>query len=160
MVYNHSYADRYREVAIKTANPLQLVVILYDAAIQSLQEALEHLKSNNISARARSLNKTVAIITELQASLNFDVGGDIAGSLDRLYTYMKQRIFKANVEQAAEPLAEVITLLENLRSAWREVAGQSGGNAAEAGTSPAAAQAIPTHAGPPSILASSLNVSG
>ena len=160
MVNNHSYADRYREVAIKTANPLQLVVILYDAAIQSLQEALEHLKSNDISARARSLNKTVAIITELQASLNFEVGGDIAGSLDRLYTYMKQRIFKANVDQAAEPLAEVITLLGNLRSAWCEVASQSSRKATDATAPSAVAPAMATNAAPASVFASSLNISG
>jgi len=160
MAYKPSYADRYREVAIKTANPLQLVVILYDAAIQSLQEALEHLKSNDISARARTLNKTVAIITELQASLNFEVGGEIAGSLDRLYTYMKQRIFKANVDQAAEPLAEVITLLGNLRSAWCEVAGQAGGKTTDAGAPPAAAPAITTTASPSPVYASSLNISG
>ena len=160
MVYNHSYADRYREVAIKTANPVQLVVILYDAAIQSLQEAVQHLKRNDISSRARSLNKTVAVITELQASLNFDVGGNIAGSLDRLYTYMKQRIFRANVDQTAEPLEEVITLLGDLRSAWGEVASQSSGVAANAPASSAESSEPADNPSLSSVLVSSLNISG
>jgi flagellar protein FliS len=115
-------AGRYREVAIKTANPLQLVVMLYDGAIQSLNEAGEHLKRNDIARRARCTNRAVAIISELQACLNFRDGGEIAASLDRLYAYMKQQIFKANVEKRPEPLAEVAGLLENLRSAWRELA--------------------------------------
>jgi flagellar protein FliS len=115
-------AGRYREVAIKTANPLQLVVMLYDGAIQSLNEAGEHLNRNDIARRARCTNRAVAIISELQACLNFQDGGDIAGSLDRLYTYMKHQIFKANVEKRPEPLAEVAGLLANLRSAWRELA--------------------------------------
>ena len=124
MVANQQ-AHRYREVAVKTANPLQLVVILYDAAIHALQQAQEHIERRDIAGRARSLNRSLAIISELQACLNFKEGGEIADSLDRLYNYVKQRIFRANVEQRAEPLSEVVTLLENLRSAWNELVAQS-----------------------------------
>jgi flagellar protein FliS len=118
-------AHRYREVAIKTANPLQLVVILYDGAINALQEAQEHLKRKDIVGRARCLNRAVAMISELQACLNFKEGGSIAGSLDQLYNYMKRRIFKANLDQRPEPLAEVVALLESLRAAWGELVVQS-----------------------------------
>ncbi len=160
MDFDRSFADRYREVAIKTANPLQLVVIMYDAAIQALQEAVEHLKSKDISARSRSLNKTVAILTELQASLDLEVGGDIGVSLDRLYTYMKQRIFKANVDQAAEPLLEVAALLGNLRSAWCEVARQAGSTAAESPEPQTSAQRVATNAASRPPVTNSLNISG
>jgi flagellar secretion chaperone FliS len=157
---NHQFADRYKETAIRTANPLQLIVILYDAAIQGLQEAQEHLSSNNIAGRARCTNRSVAIISELQACLNFQAGSELADSLDRLYSYMRQRIFKANVDQKAEPLAEVITLLSNLRSAWGELASQSAGRSpadlSVAAPSPATlkqAVAAPTATG-------SFNISG
>jgi len=122
MYSNQPIADRYRETAIRTANPLELVVILYDGAIQSMHEARAHLECRNIAARVRCINKGVSILSELQASLNLAEGGQIAESLDRLYTYMKLRIFAANLQQNAAPLAEVIQLLESLRSAWSEVA--------------------------------------
>jgi len=125
MSYNLPLANRYRETAIKTANPLQLIVMLYEGAIQSLQEAREHIKRKDIGNRARCLNRSVSIITELQVSLNFNGSRDIAASLDRLYIFMKQGIFKANLEQRTEPLDQVIGLLENLRSAWGELAYQS-----------------------------------
>jgi flagellar protein FliS len=125
MTYNLPLANRYRETAIKTANPLQLVVILYDGAIQALQEAREHIQRRDIGKRARCLNRSVAIISELQACLNFDANGNIAQSLDRLYDFMKQGIMKASLEQRIEPLDQVIGLLENLRSAWGELATQS-----------------------------------
>jgi len=118
-------ALRYREVAVRTANPLQLIIMLYDAAICSLQEAQSHIHNKNIAARSRSVNKCISIISELQSCLNLKAGGEIANSLDRLYDYMKRRIFAANVQQSSEPLSEVEALLENLRSAWREIAGQS-----------------------------------
>jgi flagellar protein FliS len=122
---NPSIAHRYREVAVKTANPLQLIVMLYDAAICSLREAQDHMDHKNIAARSRSINRCIAIISELHSCLNLKAGGEIASSLDRLYDYMKRRIFKANVEQSREPLAEIETLLENLRSAWSELLSQS-----------------------------------
>ncbi len=127
MAGNQSYAHRYREVAVKTANPLQLIVMLYDAAICSLQEAREHIDRKNIAGRSRSLNKCISIISELQSCLNLKAGGEIADSLDRLYDYMKRRIFSANVEQSVQPLVEIEALLENLRSAWGEIAGQTSG---------------------------------
>jgi flagellar protein FliS len=120
-----SYAHRYKEVAVKTASPLQLIVMLYDAAICSAQEARQHIDRKDIAGRSRSINKCITIITELQSCLNLKAGGEIASSLDRLYDYMKRRIFKASVDQSSEPLLEVESLLDNLRSAWMELVNQS-----------------------------------
>jgi flagellar secretion chaperone FliS len=125
MLGSQPLASRYREVAVKTANPLQLIVMLYDGAIQALKEAQEYLGRKDIQNRARSINRSVAIVSELQASLNFSEGGGIARSLDKLYNYMKRQIIKGHIEMKREPLAEVVTLLENLRSAWSEIALQS-----------------------------------
>ncbi len=122
---NQPLAHKYRETAIRTANPLQLVVMLYDGAMQSLQEAQSHLQSGNITGRVRAVNRAIAIISELQACLNMKEGGAIAESLDRLYSYMKDRIFNGNLHQEAAPFAEVGGLLANLRSAWGEVAVRS-----------------------------------
>jgi flagellar protein FliS len=132
MSANMSYAHRYREIAIKTANPLQLVIMLYDAAICSLQEARSHIEHKNIAGRSKSINQCIAIVSELQACLDLKAGGDIASSLDRLYDYMKRRIFRANVEQSTQPLSEIETLLESLRDAWRELIAQNPGAVAQA----------------------------
>jgi flagellar secretion chaperone FliS len=128
-----SPAHRYREVAVKTANPLQLVVMMYDAAICSLQEAKEQVGRKDIAGRSRSINKCISIISELQSCLNIQQGGEIAASLDRLYDYMKRRMFTANVEQSIEPLEEIEALLENLRSAWSELVVQSQASSAQQG---------------------------
>jgi flagellar protein FliS len=115
-------AHRYKETAIRTANPLELIVILYDGAIHALQQAQEHLEQGEVARRTKSVNRAMAVISELQACLNFKEGGEIAVSLDRLYTYMRDRIFAANAARDPQPIAEVVALLQNLRSAWCEVA--------------------------------------
>jgi flagellar secretion chaperone FliS len=122
---NQTLAYRYREVAVNTANPLQLVVMLYDAAICSLKEARKHLDRRDVEGRSRSINTCISVISELQSCLNLKAGGEIARSLDRIYDYMKRRIFSANVEQSIHPLNEVEALLENLRSAWNELVTQN-----------------------------------
>ncbi|MBM3791099.1 MAG: flagellar export chaperone FliS [Acidobacteria bacterium] len=119
---NSQNAACYREVEINTATPLELVVLMYDAAISSLQQAGRQLAGGgDIASRARCLNKVSSILTELQASLDFETGGEIARSLDRLYAYMRNRVFEANLHQDRGAVEEVIRLLAGLRSAWVEV---------------------------------------
>jgi flagellar protein FliS len=120
------HAGQYREIEVKTATPTELVVLLYDGAIAGLREARSHLQAGDIANRARCINKVTAILTELQANLNFEVGGEIAHSLDRLYTYIRDRIFQANAKQDETPLLEAIKLMDDLRSAWVEVARSEG----------------------------------
>jgi flagellar secretion chaperone FliS len=128
MTGNQYYAHRYRETAIKTANPLQLVVMLYDAAICSIQEARTHMDQKNIAQRTKSINKCIAIISELQSCLDHKAGGEIASSLNRLYDYMKRNIFRASFEQSTQPLVEAEAVLDNLRSAWRQLVSPSSGS--------------------------------
>jgi flagellar secretion chaperone FliS len=154
-----SLAHRYREVAVKTANPLQLVVMLYDAAICSLKEAREFIDRRDIAGRSRSINKCISIISELQACLNLKEGGEIATSLDRLYNYMKRRIFSANVEQSVQPLTEVELLLENLRSAWSELVSQTQGTSDQPTVPPPGQQGLTPIAPPESMQLKSFNIS-
>jgi flagellar secretion chaperone FliS len=124
MTATYSPAQKYRETAIRTANPVQLVVMLYDAAICSLREARGHMERKDITGRSKSINKSIAIISEMQSSLDHKGGGEISESLDRLYDYMKRTIFQANVRQNAQSLMEVEALLETLVSAWRTLLAQ------------------------------------
>ena len=153
-----SLAHRYKEMAIKTASPLQLIVMLYDAAICSIKEAHEQMSRRNIAARSRSINKSIRIISELQSSLNLKAGGEIAVSLSRLYDYMVRTLFRANMDQSSQALTEIETLLENLRSAWVELVTQT------SGADPTPAKQMPDGdligiAAPSKLQAKSFNVS-
>jgi flagellar secretion chaperone FliS len=151
-------AHRYQEVAIKTATPLELVVLLYDAAIAGLQKAQEHIATRDIANRTRCLNKVSSILTELQANLNFEAGEGVAISLDRLYRYMKDRVVQANMHQDAAPLKEVAGLLSNLRSAWAQVAQAEARNKmSQAAPSRSSGVPMPVSGSSPSPLAA-LNI--
>jgi flagellar secretion chaperone FliS len=154
-----SYAHRYKEVAVKTASPLQLVVMLYDAAICCAQEARQQLERKDISARSQSINKCITIITELQSCLNLKAGGEIASSLNRLYDYMKRRVFRATIDQSSEPLLEVENLLDNLRSAWVELVNQAPASTAAVVNQPLQNRSFVSPADPVSNQPRSFNIS-
>jgi flagellar secretion chaperone FliS len=114
----------YRDTEIKTADGLELILILYRGASDQLRQARSHLAAGRIPQRTAALNKAMAMIGELQACLNKDKGGEIAASLDRLYTYMLRRLTEANIKQDSTRIDEVLKLLGVLESAWVEVQNQ------------------------------------
>jgi flagellar secretion chaperone FliS len=114
--------DQYLETEVLSANPLQLTVMLYRAAIDSIAAARRHLKSGEIWERSRRINKASEIISELALSLDHEAGGEISRTLAELYGYMQTRLIESNFRQAEPPLAEVESLLSTLLEAWRGAA--------------------------------------
>jgi flagellar secretion chaperone FliS len=112
----------YLETKVLTASPLQLVHLAYEGAMESVAEARSHLAAQDIHGRACAITRAQQIVTELQASLDFERGGEISTRLASLYEYMQQRLNAANFEQKDEPLAEVHQLLATVNEAWKELA--------------------------------------
>ena len=114
-------SSHYQEMEITTADPFELVLILYRGAIQKLKSSLDCFGADCIEQRINKINKAGAMIGELQSTLDFERGQQIALSLGRLYAYMLQRLLEANLQQDPSAVEEVIKLLQTLASAWQEV---------------------------------------
>ena len=69
----------------------------------------------------RHLRKAQRIISELRHALNFDVAGDFASLMLRLYDYYNRRLQEANLQKRVEPVIDVAGLLGELRDAWAEM---------------------------------------
>jgi flagellar secretion chaperone FliS len=118
---SHSIYESYLQSEVLTADPVKLVSILYRGAIDAIGAARRHLQAGEIRERARQINKTMDILTELTNSLNHERGGDLSRSLQALYAYMQNRLLEANGRQAEPPLIEVQALLTTLNEAWRAI---------------------------------------
>jgi flagellar protein FliS len=114
--------DQYLETEVLSATPLQLTIMLYRAAIDSIAAARRHLHNSEIWERSQRINKASEIISELTQSLDHEAGGEISRNLAELYAYMQTRLVQANLQQAELPLAEVGSLLSTLLEAWRAAA--------------------------------------
>jgi flagellar protein FliS len=126
MAGTRDYARVYRESAILTASPGQLVLMLFDGASRAMaiaHAAFDRPKSDlrRIEVINRELLKAQAIFTELRGTLNHDAGGDYAKTMDPLYLYFKRRLVEANMRKQVEPLAEVEQLFGVVRDAWAEM---------------------------------------
>lgn len=120
------YARVYRENAVLTASPGQLVLMLFDGAVRSMavaHAALERPRSDwrRIEVINRELLKAQAIFWHLRGTLNHAEGGEFAKVMDGLYAYYIRRLAQANFSKQIGPLAEVEQLFSVVRDAWAEM---------------------------------------
>jgi len=113
---------------IKTATPEMVVVKLYEGALRFLRQAKDCQAQGQVAGRATAIAKALAIVAELQQSLNLEQGGEIAQNLDALYYYVSDRLLEANVRGTSQPLDDASGVLSTLNEAWVEIA--RGGTAA------------------------------
>ncbi len=111
-------SDAYLESKVLSADPLELVEILYRAALAAIGSARRSLQQADIASRSKAIGRAMAILTELMLSVDRQSGGPLATNLVELYDYMQRRLIEANVEQAEAPLTEVGRLLATLLEGW------------------------------------------
>jgi flagellar protein FliS len=118
----------YREIQIKTANQIRLIVMLYDGAIKHINLALDYFAEGHKRYDVINTHIIAAqdILSELMASLDFERGGALAKNLFSLYSFMNRRLLDANVKKDPAPLTEVKSHLGELREAWDEISTRKG----------------------------------
>lgn len=113
-------ASAYRQLSVQGATPLGLVVMLYDGAVAALQRAVNAIEAGDIGQKCANLNRAQAIIAQLEGTLNFEAGGEVARTLKSLYLYSRAQILNANLQNSAPVLCALIEKLSNVREAWYE----------------------------------------
>ena len=132
MSYPARGAQQYLQTQVRSSTPMELVVMLYDGALRQSAVAIDAMTRRDIPTRRTALSKTMAIISELQSTLDMAQGGDIAVELDRLYTWMTDSLVRATVQQDPTPIHDVRKILGILRDGWHQAAsaGAAPGSAA------------------------------
>jgi len=141
-----NWKTAYLETRVLSASPIELINILYEYAMLSVQDARNGLVRGDVAARSKAILKVIAILGELESSLNHELGGEVASNLGRLYRYMRDKLTVANLRQVDAPLAEVEALLKTLGEAWKAIAPDKGtatGDAADGGNTPKDWNAFP-----------------
>jgi len=90
----------YRQIATQTASPGQLILMLFDGALNSMERALAGFEQTDPGPRNQiihnNLRRAVDIIRQLNHSLNLEAGGELAQTLRRLYQYFESRLMESN----------------------------------------------------------------
>ncbi|TFG42872.1 MAG: flagellar export chaperone FliS [Syntrophobacterales bacterium] len=113
-----AYLNQYFEHQVNAASPEQLLIMLYNGAIRFIGEAEEFMVKGKIAERGMKISRVIDILSELSATLDHEVGGEIAANLDRLYDYRIRELMKANLHDDLEKLGMIKKMLTGLRDTW------------------------------------------
>jgi flagellar protein FliS len=113
--------DTYHRVAVTTQSPEGLVLQLLEGAIRFLRQGMHALDHRDIARFAHAESRAHAIVAELRRSLDHEVGGELAASLDRLYDFMLRHLVQGLATRDRTALAEVAALLQTVRDGFAAV---------------------------------------
>lgn len=116
-----SYAKVQYRANVEIASPHRLIDMLYEGAIERIVQAKGAMEFGNVELKGAKINSAVGIVGGLRESLNTDEGGELAMNLDNLYVYIQNLLSAAHLKNDAKKLDEAITLLNDLRSAWKQI---------------------------------------
>jgi len=114
--------DAYRQTEVQSRTPLELVVMLYDGALRFAAQARDAIARGDVPARQNAISRLLAIVSELQSTLDMERGGEIARSLDALYNYVNDRLMSASFKKDPRLIDEAIQVLTTLREGWATIA--------------------------------------
>ncbi|EPZ50337.1 flagellar protein FliS [Bacteriovorax sp. BAL6_X] len=114
----------YKQTSVKTASKEQILLMLYQAAIKNCKRSIEAIEKKDIAGKGQYIGKLQDIIIELNSSLDFEVGGDVAKELSSLYDFMLFSSTQANIKIDKEPLKSVLEVLTTLYEGWQEAVKQ------------------------------------
>ncbi|MEZ5490709.1 MAG: flagellar export chaperone FliS [Gammaproteobacteria bacterium] len=121
-MYDQYGVSHYQKIGVETrvssADPHNLVTMLFDGLLEKLARASGAIARGNIGEKGSSLSASIKIIDGLRASLDYEKGGEIASNLGAMYDYMERRLLEANTKSSAEIVAEVVSLVKQIKSGW------------------------------------------
>jgi flagellar protein FliS len=114
----------YKEVsnvsAASEASPAELINLVFDRVIDALKLSVRQIESGK--GCEESSQRAIDLITQgLQASLDFERGGEISKNLASLYDWSVRQIIMARSKNNAALLDAVVAVMSDLQDGWRSV---------------------------------------
>ena len=133
--------NAYQEVNNQSAlyaDPHRLIQMLMEGFLARVAAGRHALAERDFDRKGRELGRAVSILNGLRDTLDHDKGGEIAGNLDQLYSYMQEQVLSASVSGDLAVLDHVSALMRELKTGWdgvrdTAVTSTTGGNPKQAG---------------------------
>jgi flagellar protein FliS len=124
-------ADAYKKVQIGTANPVKLVVMMYDGVSRFLLKAEKAILAKDVKETDFWTDKASAVVQELLSALDLEAGGQVAAQLLQVYTMTIREILHARIRRDPELLRKLSSLYSDLSSGWEQISSSKGAKASD-----------------------------
>lgn len=114
-------ANSYQHLRVRGATPVGQIILLYDAAIESLRRARIAAENGRIEDRVEASKRILLIINELTRALDHERGGKVARNLNEFYSVARMLLMQANAGGDAGGFDPIIEMFFSLREAWQRV---------------------------------------
>lgn len=110
----------YRENAVRGATPIELVVILFDVAIDDMRRALSAVRVSDLEERAAAVRHAMLILQQLQGTLDFERGGQVARQFEQFYNLIRAKLLESQLRNSPELMQQQIQFMCEVRDCWVE----------------------------------------
>lgn len=110
----------YQESAVRGATPLELVVLLYDSAIEDMRRGLGAMLKGDIELRSVEIGHALLVLQQLQGTLDFERGGESARQLEQFYNVVRAKLLEAQIRGSGDLMQQQIRSMSEVRDCWTE----------------------------------------
>ena len=118
----HTGLQSYQINDISTASQSQLILMMYDGALQAVNQSIQCMGQKDVAGQSKHILKAQDIINELSLALDMKQGGEVSKTLEQLYQFVLNQLIQANITSDKMYLESVIKVLSPLRDAWNRIA--------------------------------------
>lgn len=112
-----AYQSAAAHGGVAAADPHKLVMMLLDGALARIAQARGCEERGAKLEKSQHLQRAMAIIGELRASLDLSQG-PLARNLDDLYDYVSRQLLLGQVSSDLRALTSASSILVEIRGAW------------------------------------------
>ena len=110
----------YQRNQLTTTDSATVLLMLYQGAIDSVNRARQSMEQGDMAEKGKHILRVNDIVSQFMASLDYEIGCELAQNLEGLYRYMLDQMLVANVKNDPKPLEVVASLLITLKQGWEE----------------------------------------
>ncbi len=118
---NNANANTYKNMEVSSSNRLKIIVMVYDAVIASLKEAIETHGRNDMVKRNQYISRAQFIILELNSALDMQRGEEIAENLRKIYHFLNRHLGDFLNDNDIRKVRESLKILESIRESWKAI---------------------------------------
>ena len=105
----------------------QLVIMMYDGAIDAIKLAVAHAERDERRAVNTAVSRAMTIIAGLRETLDLQKGGSVALHLNDFYQFLTRKLMRSGASASALDLADCQDLLTQVREAWDAISPAAAG---------------------------------